>query len=205
MATESPLRFVGNSGAGSWLLCKDTPGIASTSTSSEELGLLLKGQRYNGTKSNTGLSRSGSAPPSMEGSRIAFDILQTLTDRFDVNLDGLQNCKSEEELRAHPGYLAYYCKNVNLNPRLPSPLISRESRHLMQQIGSIGNNEKILSFDESSNSILSISQHALSTHNEEPEDDRSPRMSPLQGRPIDLVQVINLYINQFMHFNNILL
>ncbi|XP_074557668.1 pumilio homolog 5-like [Curcuma longa] len=201
MATESPLRFVGNSGAGSWLLCKDTPGIASTSTSSEELGLLLKGQRYNGTKSNTGLSRSGSAPPSMEGSRIAFDILQTLTDRFDVNLDGLQNCKSEEELRAHPGYLAYYCKNVNLNPRLPSPLISRESRHLMQQIGSIGNNEKILSFDESSNSILSISQHALSTHNEEPEDDRSPRMSPLQGRPIDLVQEV-LFETQYPVYNN---
>ncbi|KAG6485447.1 hypothetical protein ZIOFF_053985 [Zingiber officinale] len=204
MATESPLRFVGNSGAGSWLLCKDTPGIASTSTLSEELGLLLKGQKYNGTKSNTGLSRSGSAPPSMEGSSVTFDILQTLTDRFDVNLDSLQNCKSEEELRAHPGYLAYYCKNVNLNPRLPSPLISRENRHLMQQIGSIGNNEKLISFNDNSNSIFSVSQHALSTHNEEPEDDRSPRMSPLQRRhmnPIDLVEE-DLFETQCPVYNN---
>ncbi|XP_042430891.1 pumilio homolog 5-like isoform X1 [Zingiber officinale] len=204
MATESPLRFVGNSGAGSWLLCKDTPGIASTSTLSEELGLLLKGQKYNGTKSNTGLSRSGSAPPSMEGSCVTFDILQTLTDRFDVNLDSLQNCKSEEELRAHPGYLAYYCKNVNLNPRLPSPLISRENRHLMQQIGSIGNNEKLISFNDNSNSIFSVSQHALSTHNEEPEDDRSPRMSPLQRRhmnPIDLVEE-DLFETQCPVYNN---
>ncbi|MDD0148670.1 hypothetical protein PSY31_23575, partial [Shigella flexneri] len=33
---------------------------------------------------------------------------------------------SEEDLRADPAYLSYYYSNVNLNPRLPPPLLSRE-------------------------------------------------------------------------------
>lgn len=181
MATESPLRLVGSNGAGNWPLNKNSSEFASSSNLvSEELGLLLKGQRFHRTKNITGLSRSGSAPPSMEGSRAAFDILKGQTADLDGSLENLsnaaQNCKSEEQLRAHPAYLAYYCANVNLNPRLPPPLISRENRHLMQHIGGFGDNRRMPSFDDTSKASFFISRSALSTHNEEPEDERSPRM-----------------------------
>ncbi|RWW40529.1 hypothetical protein BHE74_00054057, partial [Ensete ventricosum] len=213
MATESPLRFIENNGADSWILDEDSSEFASTSNLvSEELGLLLKGQKYHGSKNINGLSRSGSAPPSMEGSRAAFDILRNPTADLGVSLENLsnavQNCGSEEQLRAHPAYLAYYCANVNLNPRLPPPLISRENRHLMQHIGGFGDNRRMPSFDDNSKSSFLFSRPVLSTHNEEPEDDRSPtaessdwtdkktvffpgHSTPVQGRnmyPTDLVQ-----------------
>ncbi|CAL9088057.1 unnamed protein product [Musa textilis] len=213
MATESPLRFIENNGADSWLLDEDTSEFASTSNLvSEELGLLLKGQKFHGSKNVNGLSRSGSAPPSMEGSRAAFDILRNQTADLGVSLENLsnavQNCGSEEQLRAHPAYLAYYCANVNLNPRLPPPLISRENRHLMQHIGGFGDNRRMPSFDDNSKPSFLFSRPALSTHNEEPEDDRSPtaessdwtdkktdifpgHSTPVQGchmYPTDLVQ-----------------
>lgn len=217
MATESPLRFIENNGADSWLLDEDTSEFASTSNLvSEELGLLLKGQKYHGSKNVNGLSRSGSAPPSMEGSRAAFDILRNQTADLGVSLENLsnavQNCGSEEQLRAHPTYLAYYCANVNLNPRLPPPLISRENRHLMQHIGGFGDNRRMPSFDDNSKSSILSSRPALPTHNEEPEDDRSPtaeysdwtdkktvifpgHSTHVQGRhmyPTDLVQVVSV-------------
>ncbi|RWW80026.1 hypothetical protein BHE74_00011685 [Ensete ventricosum] len=180
MATENPLRFIGNNGAGNWTL-KDTSQFASSDNIvSEELGSLLKGQMFHGNKSITGLSRSGSAPPSMEGSRAAFDILEDLTADVDGSLENLsnaaQNCNSEEQLRAHPAYLAYYCANVNLNPRLPPPLISRENRHLMQHNSGFEDNRRMPSFDDSNKASFFVSRPALSTHDEEPEDDRSPRV-----------------------------
>ncbi|KAL6332032.1 hypothetical protein AAG906_020391 [Vitis piasezkii] len=42
----------------------------------------------------------------------------------------IENSESEEQLRSDPAYFAYYCSNVNLNPRLPPPLISRENQRL---------------------------------------------------------------------------
>lgn len=35
-------------------------------------------------------------------------------------------CLSEEELKSDPAYIAYYYSNVNLNPFLPPPLLSKE-------------------------------------------------------------------------------
>ncbi|XP_074560713.1 pumilio homolog 5-like [Curcuma longa] len=175
MATENPLRFIGNNGAGNWALGKDPSEFSSSGNLvSEDLGPLLEGQKYHGNKGINGLSRSGSAPPSIEGSCAAFDILKGQIADLDGGLENLndeaQNCNSEEELRAHPSYLAYYCANVNLKPRLPQPLISRENRHMMQQIGGIGQSRRLPSFDDN--------RPALCTHDEEPEDDRAPRIEP---------------------------
>ncbi|XP_018676852.2 pumilio homolog 5 isoform X1 [Musa acuminata AAA Group] len=192
MATENPLRFIGNNGAGNWTLNKDTSQFASSDNIvSEELGSLLKGQRFHGNNSITGLSRSGSAPPSMEGSRAAFDILEDRTADLDGSLENLsnaaQNCNSEEQLCAHPAYLAYYCSNVNLNPRLPPPLISRENRHLMQHNSGFEDNRRMPSFDDSNKASFFVSRPALSTHDEEPEDDRSPRVEHTDWMKADVV------------------
>ncbi|XP_042440835.1 pumilio homolog 5-like isoform X1 [Zingiber officinale] len=183
MATENPLRFIGNDGAGNWALGKDPSEFSSSGNLvSEDLGSLLEGQKYHGNKGINGLSRSGSAPPSIEGSCAAFDILKGQIAELDGGLENLndeaQNCKSEEELRAHPSYLAYYCANVNLKPRLPQPLISRENRHMMQQIGGIGQSRRLPSFDDNSKTSFFVSRPTLCTHDEEPEDDRAPRIEP---------------------------
>ncbi|WOK94999.1 hypothetical protein Cni_G03704 [Canna indica] len=206
MATENPLRFIGSNGAGNWSLNKDTSKFASSSNLvSEELGLLLEGQNYHGNKSISGLSRSGSAPPSMEGSRAAIDILKGQTADLDGSLENLNNaaqsCNSEEQLRAHPAYLAYYCANVNLNPRLPPPLTSRENRHLMHHIGGFSDNRRMPSFDDSSKASLFLSRPVLSTHNEEPEDDKSPRMesSDWMDKKADVVPVYFIPSGQHMN------
>ncbi|XP_008781736.2 pumilio homolog 5-like isoform X2 [Phoenix dactylifera] len=214
MATENPLRLLGGSGAGNWPISKDAATFSSSTSciAAEDFGLLLKGNGYHGDRSTAGPSRSGSAPPSMEGSRAAFDILKGLqASGFDASLENLGtsgSCVLEEKLRAHPAYLAYYCSNVNLNPRLPPPLMSRENRHLVHHIGGFGNGWRMSSFDDSINASLFISRPTLSTHKEEPEDDRSPRLetnnwqeknadtipgqstSPFQGRHKSLLDLI---------------
>ncbi|VFQ80389.1 unnamed protein product [Cuscuta campestris] len=66
--------------------------------------------------------RSGSAPPTVEGSRSSFG---------GSHGHGV----SEEELRVRsdPEYISYYYKNVNLNPRLPPPLLSKEDLPLARK------------------------------------------------------------------------
>uniref|UniRef100_F6I6Q4 Uncharacterized protein n=1 Tax=Vitis vinifera TaxID=29760 RepID=F6I6Q4_VITVI len=79
-------------------------------------------------------NRNGSAPPSMEGSFAAIRNLMTPQNNLNSSLASLssaiENSESEEQLRSDPAYFAYYCSNVNLNPRLPPPLISRENQRL---------------------------------------------------------------------------
>ncbi|KAL2479661.1 Pumilio2 [Abeliophyllum distichum] len=41
---------------------------------------------------------------------------------------------SEEDLRSDPSYSSYYYSNVNLNPRLPPPIMSREDRRFAQRL-----------------------------------------------------------------------
>ncbi|KAG1326852.1 pumilio [Cocos nucifera] len=195
-------------------MSKDSATFSSSTScvAAEDFGFLLKGNSYHGDGSTAGPSRSGSAPPSMEGSHAACDILKGLqASGFDASLENLGasgSCVLEEKLRAHPAYLAYYCSNVNLNPRLPPPLISRENWHLVHHIGGFGNGWRMPSFDDSGSASLFISRPTLSTHKEEPEDDRSPRLetngwqeknadtipgqstSLLQGRHKSLVDLI---------------
>ncbi|XVE99595.1 hypothetical protein REPUB_Repub03eG0213700 [Reevesia pubescens] len=99
----------------------------------EDLEKLIRDQKHQDGVTDTTSSdletelniyRSGSAPPTVEGSL--------------NSIGGLLNSKggflSEEELRADPAYVNYYYSNGNLNPRLPPPLLSREDWRFAQRL-----------------------------------------------------------------------
>ncbi|OIW20672.1 hypothetical protein TanjilG_19737 [Lupinus angustifolius] len=141
----------------------------------EDLGILLKGHKFHGSGKVVAPNRSGSAPPSMEGSFHAIEnLLSQQSSTQNASLATLnramQKCESEEELRADPAYLAYYNSHVNLNPRLPPPLISRENRHMRHHTSGFSNNWG-LPFADDSRSSLQLSQWTLATHKEESDDD----------------------------------
>ncbi|XP_027339375.1 pumilio homolog 6, chloroplastic-like isoform X2 [Abrus precatorius] len=178
MATESPIRI--SEAGGKWPSLKEAAafGPPSHSVVTEDLGLFLKGHRLHGGGKDVAPSRSGSAPPSMEGSYLAIENLlplQNTTQNASLATlsRAMQTCESEEQLRADPAYLAYYSSNVNLNPRLPPPLTSRENHHLVRHIGSFRNNWRLCSTDDSGKNSLPLPQRTLSTHKEESEDDSS--------------------------------
>lgn len=180
MATESAMRIV--EGNVTNRPSKDSAlfGSRMKNMAAEELGLLLKGHRFQGDQVDTIPNRSGSAPPSMEGSFAAIgNLLAQQSSNLNLSPSSLSSAlrdhESEEQLRSDPAYFAYYCANVNFNPRLPPPLISRENRWLVRHIGASGGNWKTTSVDDSGNITLNLSCNSLSTHEEEPEDDRSPR------------------------------
>ncbi|PKU77622.1 Pumilio like 3 [Dendrobium catenatum] len=79
--------------------------------------------------------RSGSAPPTVEGSRKAIG---SLFGRSEVvGFDG-QNATDElleEDMRSQLAYMSYYYSNENLNPRLPPPLLSKEDWRVAQRFG----------------------------------------------------------------------
>ncbi|KAF8392795.1 hypothetical protein HHK36_021032 [Tetracentron sinense] len=181
MATENPMRMMESSGVRKWP-SSEAARFASSSNDmvAEELGLLLKGHRFHGTGSHAVPNRSGSAPPSMEGSFAAIgNLIAQQNSNLNASFSSLNDAigESEEQLRADPAYLAYYCSNVNLNPRLPPPLISRENQRLVRHIGGFDNDLKLTPFDDSGNGSLHLSRVSLSTHKEEPEDDRSPQQA----------------------------
>ncbi|XP_077238545.1 pumilio homolog 5-like isoform X3 [Tasmannia lanceolata] len=182
MMTESPMRLVGRNGAREWPSSNEPRTFISSSTNmaEQELGLLLTGHRLPVNGKDVVPSRSGSAPPSMEGSFAAIGNLigqqnSSVEDRLTNLNNAIENCGSEEQLRADPAYLAYYWSNVNLNPRLPPPLISQENRRLANHIGGFGDNRRLTSFDDGNSGSLFLSRASLSTHKEESEDERSPR------------------------------
>lgn len=177
------MRMVETGGARKWPSSADSAQFVSPlkNMAAEELGLILNSHRLNGDQSDTIPNRSGSAPPSMEGSFSAIGNLMAQQNNLNSTLASLssaiENSESEEQLRSHPAYFAYYCSNVNLNPRLPPPLISRENQRLVRHIGGFGNNWRLTSVDDSGNGSLQLSHSSLSTHKEEPEDDRSPQQT----------------------------
>ncbi|VFQ98219.1 unnamed protein product [Cuscuta campestris] len=107
----------------------------------KELGLLLSEQRRqeaDDLEKELNLYRSGSAPPTVEGSFTAAGGLLRQgggTGFGGVGFSPVQEFArsengngflSDDELRSHPAYSSYYYANVNLNPRLPPPLMSKE-------------------------------------------------------------------------------
>jgi len=48
---------------------------------------------------------------------------------------------TEEELRSDPTYLSYYYSNVNLNPRLPPPVMSKEDWRFAQRLQAVGSSK----------------------------------------------------------------
>ncbi|PIN25293.1 Translational repressor Pumilio/PUF3 and related RNA-binding proteins (Puf superfamily) [Handroanthus impetiginosus] len=123
----------------------------------KEIGLLLREQRRQEAddfEKELNLYRSGSAPPTVEGSLSAVGGLfnhgaaaagggggssssgggvGSNFVEFARNESG-DSYLSEEELRSDPAYLSYYYSNVNLNPRLPPPLLSKEDWRFAQRL-----------------------------------------------------------------------
>ncbi|KAL8208612.1 hypothetical protein R6Q57_008024 [Mikania cordata] len=107
----------------------------------KEIGLLLREQRREADDREKELNmyRSGSAPPTVEGSLSAVGGLfnsnhgQTNGLAFSEFAGG-NGFMSEDELRADPAYISYYYSNVNLNPRLPPPLLSKEDWRFTQRL-----------------------------------------------------------------------
>lgn len=170
MATESPVRLVTAGGSPNW-----SPGGLPT----EEVGYhsnaatLTGNQIYGSWREHESVPRrSGSAPPNIEGSWTALTgVVGPHNSSYEETLQNLSK-SDEESLRANPAYVMYYNSKVNLNPRLPPPLVNREGRHLMQKTYNSS------SLDDTSGSgtdkgSLFIPRSVLSTHKEEPEDERS--------------------------------
>jgi pumilio RNA-binding family len=178
MATESAVRLIGGTGTRDWSKGFGAFDSSVGNLSGEDVGFVDDGAGVYGGWRESVPNRSGSAPPSMEGSLSALGhLIGQHSGSFEassVNLDNVtDNSKSEDQLQADPAYFEYYGSKVKLNPRLPPPLILRESCHLMNQVGRT-KEWRVVSQDNSNKGSLFVPRSTLSTHREEPEDDRSP-------------------------------
>ncbi|KAJ4971066.1 hypothetical protein NE237_004165 [Protea cynaroides] len=121
----------------------------------KEIEFLLREQRSKATidrERDLNIFRSGSAPPTVEGSLSAVGSLYRNkgTDLSGICQNGNTNgILSDEEIRSHPAYLSYYYSLENINPRLPPPLLSKEDWRIAQRfqagtstIGGIGDRWK---------------------------------------------------------------
>lgn len=139
----------------------------------KEIGMLLGEQRRQEADEHErelNLYRSGSAPPTVEGSLSAVGGLfggaggaasAAAFSEFSAGKHG-NGFASEEELRSDPAYLSYYYSNVNLNPRLPPPLLSKEDWRFAQRlkggasavVGGIGDRRKVNRTDDNGSRSL---------------------------------------------------
>ncbi|XP_010557243.1 PREDICTED: pumilio homolog 2-like [Tarenaya hassleriana] len=94
----------------------------------EDIGVLLREQRRQEAdelERELNLYRSGSAPPTVDGS---------LSAGGGGRANNGNGFASDDEFRSDPEYLSYYYANVNLNPRLPPPCMSREELRVAQRL-----------------------------------------------------------------------
>uniref|UniRef100_A0A2N9HLQ6 PUM-HD domain-containing protein n=1 Tax=Fagus sylvatica TaxID=28930 RepID=A0A2N9HLQ6_FAGSY len=103
-----------------------------------ELDLILRERRNQQVihrERDLNMYRSGSAPPTVEGSLSAVGSLFRNPDFGEIG-DSISDDigqLSEDEIRSHPAYLSYYYSHDNVNPRLPPPLISKEDWRIAQR------------------------------------------------------------------------
>ncbi|GLT93063.1 hypothetical protein SLE2022_108690 [Rubroshorea leprosula] len=119
----------------------------------EDLGRLVRDQKRQETPTDVistdlekelNIFRSGSAPPTVEGSLSSIGGLFNSSGMSNIVEGGAKDgFLSEEELRVDPAYVNYYYSKLasgNLNPRLPPPLVSREDWRFAQKLqGGNGN------------------------------------------------------------------
>ncbi|XP_057979154.1 pumilio homolog 4 isoform X2 [Malania oleifera] len=80
------------------------------------------------------MHRSGSAPPTVEGSLNAVESLFGNSNFQEFsNSSNANRVLSEDDIRLHPAYLSYYYSHDNINPRLPPPLLSKEDWRVAQR------------------------------------------------------------------------
>ncbi|KAK7347751.1 hypothetical protein VNO80_22290 [Phaseolus coccineus] len=89
MATESPIRI--SEAGGKWPTLKEAAifGSPSHHMATEDLGIFLNGHRFHGSGKDVLPNRSGSAPPSMEGSFLAKENLLSQNTTRNVSLGSL--------------------------------------------------------------------------------------------------------------------
>ncbi|KAI9100225.1 hypothetical protein K1719_024443 [Acacia pycnantha] len=113
----------------------------------EDLSKLIRQQRRQQQEASEferelDMYRSGSAPPTVEGSLSAVGALFDASAASVFGIRGGRGGKgftSEEELRTNPDYANYYYTNANPNPRLPPPLVSKEDWRFTRRLnGGIG-------------------------------------------------------------------
>ncbi|XP_042968711.1 pumilio homolog 1-like [Carya illinoinensis] len=117
--------------------------VLKNSDYDEDLGVLMREQRrqqeeLTDREKELGMYRSGSAPPTVEGSLSEVGGLFDASVVMGFKKNGGQGLVSEDELRADPMYVNYYHSNVNLNPRLPPPLLSKEERRFAHRLSDGG-------------------------------------------------------------------
>ncbi|KAK8542184.1 hypothetical protein V6N13_137241 [Hibiscus sabdariffa] len=143
-----------------------------------ELKLMLRAhhnQQFVDHERDLNIYRSGSAPPTVEGSLSAVGSLFSIPDFRDitgitgVSSNSSNNGMSEDEIRLHPAYLSYYYSHENINPRLPPPLLSKEDWRVAQRfqaggssLGSIEDWRKKKFDEEGDSSSLFSMQPGLS-------------------------------------------
>lgn len=107
-----------------------------------------RNQQFINRERDFNIYRSGSAPPTVEGSLSAFGSLRN--SDFGVINGGRSNNDgflTEDEIRSHPAYLSYYYSHESINPRLPPPLLSKEDWRVAQRF-QVGGSSSIEGFGD---------------------------------------------------------
>ncbi|WOH11240.1 hypothetical protein DCAR_0830720 [Daucus carota subsp. sativus] len=195
MATESPIRITESSRT--WASLKGTSGYGSSSANIggiDELGLILNSQTFQGSGRALVPSRSGSAPPSMEGSfAAAKNIIANQHFDSSASLASINSSKdshvSGENVYADPAYIAYL-SSVKMNPRLTPTQIPSNNKRLVRQIGTAGYDRRLTPSGDSSHGSLLMPHGKLPTHREETEDDRAAQLTfsnwPDRSTPLEV-------------------
>ncbi|XP_002962939.2 pumilio homolog 1 [Selaginella moellendorffii] len=187
MATESPVRLMPGGSLSNGIR---TSGAPAPSLDSELSMLLKERSRYESmVNGDVLMHRSESAPPSVEGSLAAVSGLLDPSSfgpgRISKGLaEREESYESEEQLRSDPAYLAYYNSHINLNPRLPPPIISWDNLRLAQRLagGNKDSNWKLRSFDDNNSRSLFASQPIMPEDSlEHVEDDPEQHKAALEG------------------------
>lgn len=131
----------------------DLPNRTLEDTLQSELERILQEQRnqqFINRERGYDIYRSGSAPPTVEGSLSAFGSLRNFDYR--ANNSGKSNNNdgvlTEDEIRSHPAYLSYYYSHESINPRLPPPLLSKEDWRVAQRFQAGGGSSSIERFGD---------------------------------------------------------
>lgn len=184
--------------------------------SEEELGMLLREQRRqeaSDRERELNFYRSGSATPTVEGSLAAVGRLfgrvagGGVSDLLDSENGG--GILSEKELRSTQAYLNYYYSHVNLNPRLPPPVLSKEDWRSTQrlQVGrtvlqGIGDTRKVNHWEEGGGISIFSKQPLFRSQ----EHVVEPREAALSGKRLDKggEGLIGLSLSRQMSFAKVL-
>ncbi|KAL5717296.1 hypothetical protein ACHQM5_010328 [Ranunculus cassubicifolius] len=192
MVTENPLNVLSEMG----MRPRINEGSYGGDDLGKELGFMLREQRRqesNDRERELNLYRSGSAPPTVEGSLAAVGGLYNHGHGGgDFSLSDFNGSKngfvSEEELRSDPAYHTYYYSNVNLNPRLPPPLLSKEDWRSAQRfqgggggVGGIGDRRKVHRVDDGGAKSLFSSQPGFGSQKEESDAEAKKKHSEWEG------------------------